>query len=229
MSVQVPELKASVKYYSGSDKAGVNERRSFSNGSDIRKYSQASNGSAMWKANLTTVLNSHSTTDVTAAVVENQGIEIDRKPRTNTTLIDFGGTLYNSIESVLRNCYYEYSPGTIPYETEKRFVKCLKQAAIREMKLILNYNGSSGPLEQQENGDYRVGKMDQLMDIDGMLRRVNLRMKLMSGLFLWVSQREDSLRVGMELDEGEISRLEGELSQHQHKLNQLSSVIKLFI
>lgn len=211
-SVQETELKADVKY----DKAGVNEPQTFSNGSDMRKYSQASTESAMQEANLTTVLNSHSTTDVTAADTGNQGIEMDRKPTANTTLIDLSGTLYNSIESVLRNCYNECSPGTIPYKTEERFVKCLKQTAIREMKSILNYNESSGPFDSQENGDYRVGKMDQLMDIDRMPRRVNVRVRLMSGIFLRLSQLEDSLRVGMELDEGDILRLEGELSRHQY-------------
>jgi hypothetical protein len=212
VSVRVAELKATAKYDSVSDEASLNERQNFSNGSDMRKYLQTSTESAVQAANLTSVLNSHSTTNVSAAVMGTQGIEIDRKPRANTTLIDFEGTLYNSIESLLRNCYYEYSPGTIPYESEKRFVKCLEQAAIRKMKLILNYNGSSGPLEPKENGDYRVGKMDKLTDIDRKPRKVNIRVKLMSGLFLWLSEQEDSLRVGMQLDEGDISRLEGELS-----------------
>jgi hypothetical protein len=196
MGVQV----ATVKYDSGSDKAGVKERQHFSKASDMRRYSQASTASSGKEANV--------------AVMGNQSIESDRKPSANTALIDFWGTLYNSTERVLQNCYYEYSSGTIQYESEKIFVKCLEQAAFREMKSILNYNGSSGRSEPQENGDYRVGKMDQLTDIDRMPRRVNLRVKLMSGLFLWLSQREDSLRVGVELDERDTARLEGELSQH---------------
>jgi hypothetical protein len=215
MSVQVAELKATVNYNSGFDKAGINERQHFSDASDMRRYSQTPTESAVQGENPTTVLNSHST-DVSVAAMGNQGIESKRKPTANTKLIDFWGTLYNSIESVLRNCDCEDSPGTIPHKTEERFVKCAEEAAIREMKSILNYNGSSRRLEPQENGDYRVRKMDQLADTNSMSRRVNLRVKLMSGLFLWLSQREDSLRVGMELNERDIARMEGEFSQHQY-------------
>jgi hypothetical protein len=214
MSVQVVGLKAIVKYGSESENAGVNERQNFSNASDMRRYSQTSTESVVQEANLTTVLSSHST-DVSVVVVGNQGIESDKKQTTNITLTDFWGIFYNLIGSIVRNCYYEYSPATIPHETEKSFVRCLQQETIREMQSILNYDGSNGRLGSQENGDYRVRKMNQLTDNDRTSRRVILRVKLMSGLFLWLSQREDSLRVGMELDERDISRLEGELSQHQ--------------
>jgi hypothetical protein len=212
IGVQKAELKATEKYDSGSDKADVMERQHFSKASDMRRSSQASTKSSEKEANLTTVPSSHST-DISFAFMGNHSIESNRKLTENTTLINFWGTLYNSIESVLKNCYYEYSPGRIPYESENIFVNCLEQAAFREMKSILKNNGLSGRHETQENGDYRVGKVDQLTDIDRMPRRVNLRVKLMSGIFLWLSKRVDNLRVGVELDGRDIERLEGELSQ----------------
>jgi hypothetical protein len=214
MSVQVAGLKAIVKCDSESENAGVNERQSFSNARDMRRYSQTSTESAVQEANQTTVLSSHST-DVSVVIVGNRGIENDKKQTTNITLTDFGGTFCNVMGSIVRNCYYEYFQATIPYETGKSFVRCLQQEAIREMQSILNYDGSNGRFRSQENGDYRVRKINQLTDSDRTSRKINLRVKLMSGLFPWLSQREESLRVGMELDERDISRLEGELSQHQ--------------
>jgi hypothetical protein len=211
MSVQVAGLKAAVIY----ENVGINERQNFSNASNMGTYSQTSTESAVQEVNLTTVLSSHST-DVSGVSVGNQGIESDRKQTKSKTQTDFWGTFQNLIDRIVRNCYYEYSPATVPYETEKSFVRCLQQEAIREMQSILYYNGSNGWLRSQENGDYRVGQMRQLMDNGRTSREVNLRVKLMSGLSLWLSQEEGSLRVGMELDEGDISRLEGQLSQHQY-------------
>jgi hypothetical protein len=62
--------------------------------------------------------------------------------------------------------------------------------------------------------DYRVGRKVNFTDVDQLSRKISLRMKLMPGLFIWMSQREDGLKVGMELDESDIGGLEGEVSQH---------------
>jgi hypothetical protein len=211
-SIQAARIGSTLNYGSGSEKAGADGRQDFNTVSDSRRYSQASTESAVHEAKLATVLNSHST-DVSDVVMGNQGIESDRQPTENITFTDSGAILYNSIESIMRKCYYEYSSRQIPHENETRFVKCLQQEALREMQSILNYIGSSGRLRSHENGDYRARKMDQSTDIDRTSRGVNLRVKLMSGLYLLLS---DNLRVGMELDERDITRLEGELLQLQY-------------
>jgi hypothetical protein len=221
-SIPVTEMKVSVKVDSRSDAANINEKQN-SEGDGVMKrqsrifgissvYLQSSIKSADQEANSSSILKSQSLDE--NVVTGNQNIKGNRKRTAVTTTHNFWSTLYSSLQNVFSNC----SSSTVTHESEKELVKCLKQEAIREFKAML-YTRSRGCFELRREDNYRVGRKANYTDVDQRSHKISLRAKVMPGLFIWMSQREDGLRVGMELDERDIGRTEGEFSQQQKNNN----------
>lgn len=219
--IQATEMTESVKLDSRSDTDNINEKHNSRDDSAVKRqsglfrvpstYLQHSIGSTVKEVNLSKILDSQSLDD--NVITGNQNIKSNKNQTEVATSHNFWSTLHSSLQNIFRNCNYEHSPGTTPYGSDKGLVKCLKQEAIREFKSIL-YNRSRGCFEVRSEDDYRVGRKVNFTDVDQLSRKISLRMKLMPGLFIWMSQREDGLKVGMELDESDIGGLEGEVSQH---------------
>lgn len=215
-STQMTEMKVSVEADPMSDAANINEKQNSKNGNVIKrqttlfeissKYPQSSIKSADHEVNSSSILKLQPLDKY--IVTGDQNIKGNRKQIAATRSFNIWSILHSSLLKVFRNC----SSATGTYESEKGLVKCLKQEAIREFKSIL-CTRSRGCFELRNDDNYRTGRKGNYTDVDQRSRNISLRMKVMPGLFVWMSQREDGLKVGMELDETDIRQPEGEFLQ----------------
>lgn len=219
-SVQEAEMKVSVKVDSKSDAANINEQQNCKDDCVMKSqsrlpvtpsmYLKSSIKSADREGHSSRILKPQSLEKY--VVTGNQNIKGNRKQTAVTTSYKFSSTLYSTLQNVFRNC----SLGMAKNETEKGLVKCLKQEAIRQLKAML-CSRSKGCFKLPSDDNPRVGRKANCTGAVQRSCKISLRIKVIPGLFVRMSQREEGLKLGMELDERNIGRQEGEFYQQQEK------------